>query len=202
MNIKISQLGGLSNVQSNDIIPMVRNGNTYTLSAGSIYNFVNGDISKSVYTTVNLNSATYQSAVNTANNLYTSYQSVSGTFIKTSGNQTINNDLTIGNDLIVDNTISANGDVQCNNLRARDYVYDSVGNSQNWNDAYSFASSNSDLRGLIFNNGSSILELSGKSITSDTTGYSTATQIKNMIAITQTEFDTITPDPETFYIII
>jgi hypothetical protein len=202
MNIKISQLTELPSVQSSDIIPMVRNGSTFTLSAGSIFDFANGNLSQSVYTTVNSNSSSYQNAVNTANTLYTSYQQVSGNFITTAGNQIINNDLTIGNDLIVDNTINAIGDVQCNNLRAQSYVYDANGNSENWNAAYTFASNNSDLRQLITNNQSTVTELSGKSITSDITAYSTATQIKNMIAITQAEFDTITPDPSTFYIII
>jgi hypothetical protein len=202
MNIKISQLTPTESIQDADIIPIVRNNTNYTISAISVFNYANGDLAESAYTTYNLNSASYSNVFDIVNNVYTSYNQNSGNYLTINGNQVINNDLTISNDLIVSNNLNVERDIQAGNVRSNNLVYDQTGNSNNWNSAYTFANNNGDLRGLIGDTNTNIQTLSSKTVFSDISNYSTATQITNMIAITQAEFATITPDPTTFYIVI
>jgi len=81
MNIKFSQLAVKPDVKLTDIFPILRSGDNYTVSVGTIYNLLSGDKIIDVYTSYSQNSSTFINDNIKIQNVYTTYTQNSGKYV-------------------------------------------------------------------------------------------------------------------------
>jgi hypothetical protein len=81
MNIKFSQLPVKPDVNLTDIFPILRSGNNFTVSVGTVYNLLSGDKIIDVYTSYSQNSSIFINDSAKLQNVYTEYSENSGNYV-------------------------------------------------------------------------------------------------------------------------
>jgi hypothetical protein len=202
MNIKFSQLPVVPNVQSNDIVPIVRNNNNYTLSAITLFNYFSAGYTAQVYTSYSKNSSLFLNSNLSASSVFSTYSQLSSKYVDNFTIQTISGIKTFFDNSIFQKTITA--------IK----IVTSSGNSDDWNLTTSFVKSNSSnilsVNSYLTANSAKINDtytswnsISSNVVLSDTTKVLASTAIKNIIALSQVTYDNLLiKDPYTFYIVV